>query len=247
MTRKQPTPVPAGAIKPDPPPPPFTWFCPTCGLAQGAPGWESCRDPFHDAWRAGDRMTGPPPSPSGPRKSARIELRLTESDRRLLGDAATVCGKSFSEFIRDASMEAAKAAGSTSAVTLKIQGALHPDGPWFDLAATTPRPPYTREVVIDEPAEEYIDVLHEGDVVHVEDRDAGISVTTRVKSIRPSGVTIGVDSATDPDRGGFICGSCGFSTSSAEEVLEHECPALRIPAKPVADVCPECGRGWGDA
>ena len=41
------------------------------------------------------------------RKSARIELRLTESERRALRDAAAARGKSLSGFVRDATMRAA--------------------------------------------------------------------------------------------------------------------------------------------
>ncbi len=41
------------------------------------------------------------------RKSARIELRLTESERRALRAAATARAKSLSEFVRDATMRAA--------------------------------------------------------------------------------------------------------------------------------------------
>ena len=41
------------------------------------------------------------------RKSARIELRLTESERRALRDAATARGTSLSGFVRDATMRAA--------------------------------------------------------------------------------------------------------------------------------------------
>ncbi len=32
---------------------PFRWFCPKCGLAQGAPGWDKCPHEFHAAWRNG--------------------------------------------------------------------------------------------------------------------------------------------------------------------------------------------------
>lgn len=41
------------------------------------------------------------------RKSARIDLRLTESELRTLRDAAEACGESLSGFVRGATMRAA--------------------------------------------------------------------------------------------------------------------------------------------
>ncbi len=110
----------------------------------------------------------------------------------------------------------APAPPAESSVTLHLQGAVHPDSPWFDVHSTTPTPRYTRQA---------------GEIVS-KTGDASRHVTA---SIEPAG--------------GFICGACGFGSTTAEEMLGHKCPHAPPAAEEVPrhafvnhpELCVDCG------